>query len=139
MSLNAVSEDVRTLLHNAGKGVAGTDLFSMQWGSANGGGEVHKQILVMDREPIDALIKDEYENPVFEVLVRGGVAENILAVHDRARGIYEWFITLLRQEVGPVTYIQFAPVGGIIPLSKDASNRAVFSMTFFTYRESIGA
>lgn len=139
MSLNAVCEDVRSLMHAAGKGSQGVDLFSMQWGSANGGGEIHKQILVIDREPLDALIKDEYENPVFEVLVRGNVAENVLTVHDRARDIYQWFIGLPRQEVGPVTYIQFAPVGGMIPLGKDQNNRSVFSMTFFTYRESTGA
>ena len=45
MSLNAVCEDVRSLMHAAGKGSQGVDLFSMQWGSANGGGEIHKQFL----------------------------------------------------------------------------------------------
>lgn len=137
MAQRAVCEDIRTLLHNGGKGTQGTDLFSFQWGSGASGVEIDKQILVSDREPIPALIKDEYENPVFEVLVRGGRNENVKAVHDRARDIYEWMCTLPRQEVTPSTYIQFAPVGGMISLGRDDNSRPVFSMTFFTYRESI--
>lgn len=138
MAQRAVCEDIRTILHNGGKGTSGTDLFSFQWGSGVDGAEIDKQILVSDREPIPSLIKDEYENPVFEVLVRGTNSEGVKAVHDRARGIYEYLITLPRQTVSPSTYIQFAPVGGMIPLGRDDNNRPVFSMTFFTYRESIG-
>lgn len=137
MAQRAVCEDIRTLLHNGSKGTQGTDLFSFQWGSGAGGAEIDKQILVCDREPIPALIKDEYENPVFEVLVRGERNENVKAVHDRARDIYEWLCTRTRQEVLPSTYIEFAPVGGMIPIGRDDNSRPVFSMTFFTYRESI--
>ena len=140
MALNSVSEDIRTLLNTNAKGVEGTDLFSFQWGSGNKGAEVDKQIMVRDTDPIPALIKDEYENPTFQILVRGGTNEGVKSVYDRARDIYEFMIQQLRQTINGVEYVEFAPVvSGILHLGKDDNNRHVYSMNFFTYRISIGA
>lgn len=139
MSLNAVSEDIRTLLGDNSKGVSGTDLFSFQWGSAEGGEEVDSQILIIDTDGIDSPVKDEIEQPVFIIYVRGGTNEGVKSVHDRARDIYEFMITEPTQFINSTEYLQFAPVGGLVPLGKDASNRFGFSMNFFTYRQSVDA
>ena len=137
MALNAVSEDVRTLLNDNVKGVAGTDLFSFQWGSASGGKEINKQILVTDAEAIDFPIKDQGEQPVVNIMVRGETKEKVLSVHDRARDIYEFMIQRPTEEINGVTYSQFAPLGGLVNLGKDGNNRFVYSMNFFTFRCSI--
>lgn len=137
MALNAVCEDIRAMLNTDGKGVSGSDLFSFQWGSAVSGKEVDKQIMIRDLEPVDALIKDEYEQPYFQILVRGAAGESLKAVHDRARGIYEHMITQPRRTLNGTEYVQFAPSGGIIGQGMDGNNRAVYAMTFFTYRDSV--
>ena len=137
MSLNSVSEDIRLLLGNGAKGVVGTDLFSFQWGSSIGGGEVDKQIVVKDSGAIEAKVKDEYENPTFNILVRGETSEGFKSVHDRARDIYEFVIVQIRQTLNGTEYVEFAPIGGLMSLGKDSNNRVVYSMNFFTYRNSI--
>lgn len=137
MALNAVSEDVRTLLDANAKGVQGMDLFSFQWGSAANGKEINKQILVTDAPPIDFPIKDEGEQPVINIMVRGETKESVLSVYDRARDIYEFMIQRPTETINGLEYRQFAPIGGLINIGKDGNNRFVFSMNFFTYRCSI--
>ncbi len=138
MALNSVSEDVRTMLDAAAKGVAGTDLYSFQWGSSADGKEVDKQILVVDTQDVDAPIKDEIEQPTFVIFVRGNTNERVIDVYNRARDIYQFMITQIRQTLNGIEYVEFAPIGGLLPNGKDANNRFVYSMNFFTFRDSIG-
>lgn len=137
MSLNSVSEDVRTMLNDGLKGVSGTDLFSFQWGSGADGVEIDKQILVVDEGVIDSLLKEQYENPTINIFVRGGTSEGLKAVHDRARDIYEYMISQVRQIINGTEYVEFEPVGGLNALGKDENNRAVYLMNFYTFRNSI--
>lgn len=138
MALNNVAEDIRTILNDAAKGASGTDLFSFQWGFGASGDEIDKQILVTHTDDTIAMIKDEYENPNFNIMVRGETQEGAKSVHDRARDIYEFLIQEKRQIINGTEYIEFAPIAGLQPLGKDANNRFVFSMNFFTFRNSIG-
>lgn len=138
MALNSVSEDVRTMLDAGGKGTSGLDLFSFQWGSSIDGDEVDSQILVTDTGNIEAQVKDEYENPTINIMVRGGTSEGFKAVHDRARDIYEYMIQQVRQTLNGTEYVEFAPiVDQIIPIGKDENNRVVYTMNFYTFRNSI--
>ncbi len=133
MSMASVAEDIRVLLNDNGKGTSATDLFSFQWGALKGV-EIDKQIMIRETDSVDALIKDEYEQPVFNILVRGDIGEKVKSVHDRARDIYEFLLVRTREEINNNEYVQFAPMGGLVPMGKDANNRAVFSMTFYTFR-----
>lgn len=137
MSLNAASEDIRAMLHTGLFGVSGTDLFSLEWGTALNGKEVDKQILVVDTEDVDSSIKDEYEQPTFTIFVRGSTSESMKVVHDRARALYEFMIQQVRQTLNGTEYVEFAPVTGLLSLGRDNNNRAVYSMNFFTFRSPL--
>jgi len=139
MSLNAVSEDIRQLLddNSAALGLASIPITSFQWKSETNGDEVDSQVLVLDTDAIDALIKDEYENPVFNVRVRGDTQEGVKSVHDRARGIYEFLLQEVRTIINGTEYVEYAPLGGLLPEGKDKSNRFIYTMNFFTYRDPI--
>lgn len=137
MALNSVSEDIKTLLDDNSKGIAGTDLFSFQWGSGSSGSETQSQILVIDTTPLDVELKDEYENPTFNIYVRGSTAETPKDVYDRARDIYEFMLTQPTQEINGVEYLQFKDIGGLNALSKDENNRHTYMMNFFTWRCSV--
>lgn len=139
MALNSVAEDVRTLLNANSKGTEGTDLFSFQWGSADDGDEIDKQILVIELGSDDGGLKVELEIPTFQILVRGDTNEGVKSVHDRARDIFEFMCQQVRQTINGTEYVEFEPQGGPIPLGKDDNNRHLYSMNFFTFRESIGA
>ena len=138
MSLNSVAQDIVTLLHIGTKGVAGTDLFPFEWGAASNGDEINKQILVRHTDDVDNGHKTEHEQPTFNILVRGLTSENYVTVHDRARDIYEFMVQQVRQTLNGTEYIQFTPIGGLIPIGKDSNDRVVFSMSFYTFRDSIG-
>lgn len=137
MSLNAVSEDIRSLLNTSLFGVDGVDLFSLEWGTSSDGQEVDKQILITDSDEIDASNKTAYANPTFIIWVRGSKNESHKSVHDRARDIYEFMLQQVRQTLNGNLYIQYAPQGGLISLGKDDNKRVVYSMNFFTYREPL--
>lgn len=140
MSLNAVSEDIKKLLQDnaAILGLTGIPITSFQWRSAADGIEIDNQVLVLDTGNVDALIKDEYENPTFTIEVRGDTQEKVKSVYDRARGIYEFMLQEKRKTINGTEYLEYAPFSdGIKAMGKDKSNRFVYLMIFFTFRDSI--
>lgn len=140
MGLAAVSEDIKALLQaNAATiGISGIAVTSFEWRRNSGGTELDKQIIVRDLDAIEALNKTSYEQPVFQILVRGDSREGYKTVHDRARDIYEFLLQQPRQTPGAVEYVQYAPfAGGLTPLPRDDNNRVVYAMTFFTYRDPL--
>lgn len=139
MSLNSVSEDIVVMIHAAtGFGVAGVDLFAYEWGTKTDGKEINKQTMIVDVDGIDAPISEEHENPVFLIQVRGDTKEPRKIVHDRARTLYQFMLQENRQTINGILYLPFAPVGGLIPMGNDSNNRVIYSMTFFTFRQSLG-
>lgn len=138
MGLNSVAFDIMTYLGANAFGTIGQNLFSFEWGVGDGADqEVDAQVVVIDEPAIDALIKDEYENPVVMIKVRGNKLESGNAVYARARDIYEFMIQSPRVTINTVEYVQFAPVGGLQRVGRDRNNRFVYDMSFFTYRNSI--
>jgi hypothetical protein len=137
MSLNAVSEDIRSLLNTNLFGVSGVDLFSLEWGTTADGEEIDKQIAITDSDEIDATNKTAYAQPTFIIWVRGNINESHKSVHDRARDIYEFMLQQERQTLNGNLYIQYAPQGGLLSLGKDDNKRIVYSMNFYTYREPL--
>lgn len=137
MSLNAVAEDIRQLLADnaATLGLTSIPITAFQWKSGANGDEIDSQVLVLDAGNIDSLIKDEYENPTFEIRTRGDTQEGVKIVHDRARGIYEFMIQEPRKTINGTEYIEYAPItDSILSAGKDKSNRFVYSTIFFTFR-----
>ena len=138
MSLNNVAEDIRALLASESKGESGVDLFSFQWGSDVKGAEIDGQIMIMDNGQLaDFSLKESHEQPSFTIYVRGETSESEKAVHDRARDIYEMMLQEKRQIINALEYVEFTPIGGLLPLGKDASNRVSYSMNFYTFRCAI--
>ena len=139
MSLNSVAEDVVDMINAAtGFGIAGTDLFAFEWGTNTDGEEVNKQTMITDTTSIDAPISEEHENPVFLIQVRGNTKESRKSVFERARDLYQFILQEDRQTINGILYLPFAPLGGLIPLGSDDNNRVIYSMTFFTFRQSLG-
>ena len=136
MSLQAVSEDIRALLNGSLGLVEAIDLFSFEWGSVDGT-EINKQVLVIDLEPMDTDMKDSYEKPVFQILVRGENDESGKIVHDQARAIYDFIREQVTQTINSVDYLEFEPVGGLMPLGKDSNGLHTYAMTFYTFRDPI--
>lgn len=134
MTLAAVSTDIKTLLDANGFGTDGDDLFAFEWGSDIKGAEIDKQTLILDTEAIPSDLKKLYEQPVFLILVRGTKNEAAKTVHDRARAIWEFLIIQETQDINGVSYLQFEPIDGMIPLGRDGNKRFVYSMTFYTFR-----
>ena len=138
MSLNSPAEDIVTRINLAtGFGVAGTDLFAFEWGTKTDGNEIDKQTMVVDTGGIDTTEKD-VENPTILIQVRGTTSEPRKVVHDRARALFQFMLQEVRQTINGIVYLPFAPVGGIIPMGTDSNNRVIYSMTFFTFRQSLG-
>ncbi len=127
--MNAVSVDVMTLLQTNGFGTIGTDLFAMGWGEG-----VDAQVLVMDSEARSSTLKVEYENPTFQILTRGARGADMNTAYETARSIHEFLIIQERQVINSSEYLEYEPTSGLIHLSRDENDRAVFSSNYYTFR-----
>lgn len=131
--MNSVSFDIMQFLEANAFGVAGTDLFSFEWGMSSGS-EVDRQILVLDQEALDSPMKEQYEQPIFQILVRGEKSESGRLVYDRARAIFEFMIAQPTQAINGEDYLQFEPIGNVVQLGRDDNDRYNVSMNFYTFR-----
>lgn len=130
--MKAVSVDMMTLLELNDFGTVGTDLFAMEW-NAN----VDEQVLIIDTPGIDSPVKDIYEQPTFQILVRGGQGGDMIDTYNRLRSIHEFLISQPTQSIGSTGYLQYEPLSTIAGLGRDDNNRAIFSMNYFTIRNPI--
>lgn len=133
MTKNAVAIDIMEFLQDEDLGTIGSDLFAMEWGQS-----VDEQILVLDTDGIESDLKATFEQPTFQVLVRGKPQTDARATHDKAREVYE----LLIQQSDSVTikgtcYKGFEPMSGPAGVGRDTAGRMVYSMNFFTYRNPV--
>ena len=127
--MKSVSIDMMSLLQTNGFGTIGTDLFAMAWGDG-----VDAQILILDTDGIRSTLKVEYENPTFQILVRGARNADMDTTYQLARSIYEFLIIRVREIIDTTEYLEYEPTSSIIGLSRDENDRAVFSMNFYTFR-----
>jgi hypothetical protein len=130
--MNSVSVDIAQLLHDNAFGVLTTNLFAMEWGQ-----DRDDQILVLDSPGFDSPMKEVYENPIFQILVRGKPDADMITAHDLLRSIHEFLIAQPTQDIGTTEYLQYEPISTIAGLGRDKENRGIFSISYFTYRDPI--
>ncbi len=127
--MKSVSVDIMSLLQANSYGTTGTDLFAMAW-NAN----VDAQVLVLDSESVSSLLPIEYEQPIFQILVRGEKGADMNTAYTLARSIFEFLIVQVRQIIDTTEYLECIPITGLISLGRDENDRAVFSQNFYTFR-----
>jgi len=127
--MKAVSVDIVYLLNAAGQGVSGVDLFAMAWAEG-----VDAQTLILDNAGQDSPMKETYEAPGFQLLVRGEKGEDLNTAYTKIRTIHEYLIGEPAQTVDGTDYNGFEPLSTITGLGRDDNDRAVFSMNYYTFR-----
>ena len=128
--VNSVAQDVATLLEGNALGTIGTDLFGMQWGDG-----VDAQTLVIETGAIDTENKEQYEQPTFQILVRGSRQAAINTLYATIKAIHEFLIEQPElTTINTTDYLGFEPVSGIAALGRDDLNRFVYSSNYYTFR-----
>lgn len=128
--VNSVAQDVATLLEDNALGTIGTDLFGMQWGD-----DIDSQTLVIETGAIDTENKEQYEQPTFQILVRGVRQGAINTLYATIKAIHEFLIEQSELvTINSTDYLGFEPVSGVIALGRDDNNRFVYSSNYYTYR-----
>lgn len=127
--MNPVSLDIMMLLELNALGTRGIDLFAMAWNES-----VQAQVLILDTPGVDSPVKDIYEQPTFQILVRGEKGGDMIETYDKLRGIHEFLIDQPTQFIGATEYLQYEPLSTIAGLGRDDNDRAVFVMNYYTFR-----
>ena len=130
--MNSVSFDILTLLQSQGFGTIGTNMFGNELGT------VDAQILVSDTGAYDSQLHELYENPTFQIIVRGNKKESNLTSYNKIRAIYEYLNTQGLTTINSQEYELFKSFGGINGLGRDDNDRYVWSCNFMTYRKIKG-
>ena len=132
MTLNPSYFDVATLLDDNAFGSLGVDLFGGEWG------DVDAQTLVLEGVGTVSDLKQTYEQPSVQILVRGEKLQASHLVYATAKAISDFLVTQAESvTINTTEYIGFEPSSNIAPLGKDANERHVYSMNFSTYRAAI--
>ena len=129
MSKNAVSVDIARLLHNNDLGEFGTDLFAMTWEPSK-----DNQTLIIDSEGMTSDLKTLYEQPSFQILVRGKKKQSPNEVYQSMRRIHEFLITREREIINGTCYLEFEIKSMPYPLGKDENDRFIWSANYYTFR-----
>ena len=131
MPLNSVAKDVATLLNGNLGLTLGTNLFGMEWGPDS----TDVQYLVLDTTGVDTVDKTQYEQPNFQILVRGNRDGSASDVYDNIRVVHEFLITQAELiTIGTTDYLGFEPLSSIGGLGRDENERYVYSANYTTYR-----
>lgn len=125
--------DVMTLIEDNNLGVPEDNLFGGEWGKPD------EQILVLEGVGVPSDLKESFENPGIQILVRGPVAgqekSRDIDVYTKAKAVYD---LLVSQDdsvlINDVCYTGFEPTSNIAPLGKDENERFMYSMNFTTFR-----
>lgn len=130
--MNPTYADTATLLSLNGFGAMGTDIFGGEWGSPD------KQILCLEGVGVPSDLKDIYEQPSVQILVRGtksGTGSRDIDVYTAAKAISDFLLQQLEHvEISGTCYLGFEQGSNIAPLGKDENERFVYSLNFMTYR-----
>lgn len=124
----AVSKLVAEILQTAALGTISTDLFYM----ALGPDDKNDQIVIYDNEGFTSQLPEQFEQPAFQVVVRGDKDADAEVAYNRARAIYEFLILF----TGGVEFTGFEPIGSINALGRDENTRPQFTMNFYAFRNS---
>ncbi len=133
MTMNAIHFDIATLLSDNSLGQLGDDLFGGEWLSGK-----DQQTLVLDGVGVPSDLKDSFEQPAVQILVRGDKNEASRSVYQRAKEIYDFLVTTSESvTINDTEYKGFEPGSNIAPLGKDKNERHIYSMNFTTYRAAV--
>lgn len=129
--MNAVSIDISQFLHDNGFGVINDDLFAMEWREGK-----DAQTLIIDTSGRDSDQPVTYENPYFQILVRGAKNDDVNASYTVLKAIHDFII---EQDQNTIVingddYLGITPIGTLTPLGRDDNDRFVWSMNYFTFR-----
>ncbi len=129
--MNPVYYDVAFHLQSSGLGVLGSDLFGGEWGKPD------KQTLVLEGPGIPSPLKDTYEQPSVQILVRGSKLESDYQVYRSAKLIYDFMVSLPETvELNGTCYKGMEIGSNLAPLGKDENQRFIYSMNFTTWRNA---
>lgn len=126
MTQNALSIDVMALLAANALGTVGTNLFAMEWGD-----KVDAQTLILDTGGIPSDLKDSYEQPTFQILVRGNRNADANIAYQSIRAVHDFLIA----QPSTINLLQFEPNSGPPTLlGRDENDRMTYSCNYYTYR-----
>lgn len=135
--MNPVYYDVTSFLQANGFGTIGTSLAGGEWNRAINGKEIDRQTLVLEGVGIPSDLKDLYEQPSVQILVRGDKIERDVDVYRRAYDIRKFLLSQPETvELNGTCYKGFEEGSNLAPLGKDDNQRHIYSMNLFTWRNS---
>ena len=127
--MNPLYYDIAFFLQSNGFGTLGSDLFGGEWGSPD------KQTLVLEGVATPTDLKNLYEQPSVQILVRGDKLEPDYKVYQRAYEIRKFMLSQSENvNVNGCVLKGFEEGSNIAPLGKDQNERFIYSMNFTTYR-----
>ena len=129
--MNPVYVDIAEQLEIGGLGVVGSDIFGGEWG------KVDAQILVVDAPGAASELKQLYESPGFQILVRGDKHKPDRDAYTKAKAVSDYILALPDCiDINGTGYTGFEPASNVAALGKDQNERFVYSMNFTTYRNA---
>lgn len=106
-----------------------SELFGGEWGSP------FKQILVLNTGGPASDLKQVYEVPDFQILVRGSNTDSDSSVYARAKAVFNYLCGIGNNVcINNTNYQGFEPTSNLAPLGKDENSCFIYSMNFRTYR-----
>lgn len=130
--MNPIYYDIALFLQANGFGTLGTDLFGGEWG------DVDAQTLVLEGVATPTDLKDVYENPSVQILVRGNVNEQDYLVYRKAYALHKFMLSLPENvDANGTCYKGFEEGSNLAPLGKDENQRFTYSMNYYTWRNPL--
>ncbi len=129
----SVEKDIADYLNAGGIGILGTDLFANGWKE-----DADKQILVLSAQGFQSEDQAVYENPGFQILVRGDTNESPEIVKALAKTVYDYLINAGgRVTINSTDYHGFIFTNAPYGIGYDENERYNVTMNGYTYRNSI--
>lgn len=129
--MNAFYYDVATLLDDGLVALTlGTNLFGGEWDAGK-----QSQTLCIEGVGTPSDLKDMYEQPSVQILVRGEKKQPDYQVYNQAKEISDFLLSQSEcVTINTTDYKGFEEGSTIAPLGKDENERFVYSMNFYSWR-----
>ena len=132
MTTNAIYFDITQLLSDNGFGTLGTNLNGSEWLIG-----IDAQTLVLDGVGTPSDLKEVYEQPSVQILVRGAKQQAAHLVYSSAKAISDFLLSQSEcVTINTTVYKGFEQGSNIAALGKDEDQRHSYSMNFYTYRNA---
>ncbi len=137
MPQNSVIFDIVQLLDGQFGLTAAQNFFAGEWGMAATGEEIDSQVCVYETGGFDSPLRLLYEQPTFQIIVRGKRGENNQTPYNLLRQIHEYLIGLEEPvDINGACYLGFEPQGAIVQLGRDENDRFMYSINYYSYRNA---